>query len=101
MKPRTIHPKPVLIVEGYLALYNAELRELYDTSFYLQVNDKVRSQRRAKNNYVAQDDYEKKVLIPMHRQFVEPTKVFAGFVIDVSDMALEQVCENVTTKAHL
>ena len=101
MKPRTIQPKPILIVEGYLALYNAKLRELFDTSFYLDVRDEVRNKRRAKNNYVAQDDYEDKVLIPMHKKYVEPTKEFADYVVDVSDMSVEHVCDYMRNRSKL
>jgi uridine kinase len=93
MIPRTIHPKPVLIVEGYLALYNPELNELYDRAYYFDVNEGVRKKRRDKS--VGGDDYVAKVLVPMHKKYVEPTKANADEVIDVSDMTVDKIKDKI------
>lgn len=95
MIPRTIEPKPVLIVEGYLALHRLELLKLYDKSFYLDVGDAIRSARRDKNDIVTDEGYEAKVLIPMFKQFVEPSKKNADVIIDVSSMGVDEVADKI------
>ena len=44
------------------------------------------------------DKYYQEVLIPMHEQFVVPTKEFADLVVDVSKFGIEQVRELVEVK---
>lgn len=93
MLPRTIMPKPVILVEGYLALYNPELNTLYDRSFYLDIDDGVRELRRGKNEVIGDPDYVKNVLAPMHKKYVEPTINNANGIIDASDMSVETIAE--------
>ena len=59
----TIHvePKPVIIIEGIMALHYKKLRDMMDLKIFV-------------------DTYEK-VLKPMHEQFIEPTKKFADLII--------------------
>ncbi len=90
MMPRTIQPKSIMLLEGYLALYNQQLNSLYDTKYYLELDDETRGQRRGKNDVIDDPQYEEKVLLPMHKQFVEPTKNLADVVLDVSAMSVEQ-----------
>lgn len=71
MIPRAIHPQKVLIIEGYLALWNKDLRRLYKRSYYLDSDEPTMLRRRKK---FKNSDYEAKVLIPMHKKYVEPTK---------------------------
>lgn len=99
MKPRTIHPKPVLIVEGYLALYS-EMDGVYDKSFYLDLNEVAREQRRLaahadKDSIIGQGEYTEKVLKPMHKKYVEPTMKNADHVIDVSGLSADLVAEKI------
>lgn len=91
MIPRMIEPKPILIIEGYLALYNSELRERYDTSFYLDIDDATRTTRRDKTTIITDVNYETKILQPMHQQFVEPTKQYTNHIIDVSNRSINEL----------
>ena len=91
MIKRTIPPKEIIIVEGYLALYNPILNNLYDLSIYLDIDESTRNERRDKGAVVTNEGYVEKVLIPMHRKYVEPTKRNADHVIDTSGLSLEQV----------
>ncbi|HVX57987.1 MAG TPA: hypothetical protein VHA37_09785, partial [Candidatus Saccharimonadales bacterium] len=75
---RVLQPKPVLLVEGYLALYKPELRQLFDKTFYLELAHDDRMSRRDKGRLVGGDEYTRHVLIPMHERYVEPTKQYAG-----------------------
>jgi uridine kinase len=89
--PRTLEPKSIILVEGYLALYNRELNALYDKMYYFELDKETRNWRRDKGAVLSKDEYLKKVLEPMHDQFVEPTKQNADSVIDVSNMTIEEV----------
>ena len=91
MFSRTISPKPILIVEGYLALYNKKLRDRYDKSFYLELDENARNERRDKGTIVTDTDYEELVMKPMFNEFVEPSKRFADVVIDVSGLSVDKI----------
>jgi uridine kinase len=95
MIKRTINPKHIILLEGYLALHNSELNRLYAKKFYLDIDDEARKLRRGKNDVIDNPDYEEKILLPMHKQFVEPTKKNADKVINVSNMSVSQVAEEI------
>ena len=90
--PAEFKPKQVMLVEGYLVLYDERIRSLLSTSFWLEVDHATRWARRV---HFKNDIYEEQVAIPMHRQFAEPTKQFAVHVIDVTNLSKEQVFEKV------
>lgn len=90
--PVEFQPKPIMLVEGYLVLYDQRIREFLSTSIWLDVDHKTRYARRVHFKY---PEYEEKVLIPMHKKFVEPTKRYAKHVIDVSNLSKEQVLKEV------
>jgi uridine kinase len=97
MLPRTLKPKPILIVEGYLALYKDLIKE-YDKTFYLELDEESRSKRRrdargGKDTIIGHDQYVDKVLKPMHRMYVEPTKAKADIIIEVSGKTVDQIAE--------
>lgn len=99
MISRTIYPKPVILLEGYLALYNPELNKIYDRSYYLEIDNETRNERRDKS--VGNDDYEAKVLIPMHKKYVESTKANADEVIDVSEMSVDEIKNKILSDLKL
>ena len=87
----TIHvePKPVIIIEGIMALHYKKLRDMMDLKIFVDTDDDVRLIRRNIRRDVVErgrtvdmvlDRYEK-VLKPMHEQFIEPTKKFADLII--------------------
>lgn len=88
--PETIHvePKPVIIIEGIMALINKKLRDMMDLKIFVDTDDDVRLIRNIRRDVVERgrtvemvlDRYEK-VLKPMHEQFIEPTKKFADLII--------------------
>lgn len=88
---RILQPKPVIIVEGYLALYSPGVRKLLARSYFLDLDHVTRMDRRDKGRLVGKDNYNEKVLVPMHEKYVEPTKAYADEVIDVSNMSIEEV----------
>jgi uridine kinase len=98
LKTRTIYPRPVLLVEGYMTLQNAELNDLYDMSFYFDLDEATRNTRRDKAVFTGKDAYEEKVLKPMFKKYVEPTKENADFVLDVSQLSVQAVVNFVESK---
>lgn len=90
--PIAFDSKPIILVEGFLVLHNEKIRKLLAASIWLDVDHKTRWERRAHFKY---PEYEEKVLLPMHKQFVEPTKQYATHIIDVSNLSKEQVFEKV------
>ena len=86
----TIHvePKPVIIIEGIMALHSKKLRDVMDLKIFVDTDSDVRLIRNIRRDVVERgrtvemvlDRYEK-VLKPMHEQFIEPTKQFADLII--------------------
>ncbi len=91
-KLRTIYPKEILIIEGYLSLWHKGLRSLYSRKYYLDLDQKRRFQRRDK---IVDSAYDKEIHIPAHNKYVEPTKEFADTVLDASKLNEVQVFERV------
>lgn len=86
----TIHvdPKPVVIVEGIMALYKKELRDLMDLKIFVDTLPDERLLRVFVRDIAERDqDFEtlvdkyRNVLKPMHDEFVEPTKEYADIII--------------------
>jgi len=90
--PFEFYPKPIILVEGFLILTNKKIRELLDDSIYLDIEHDKRWARRV---HFKNDEYEKKVIIPMHNEHIEPTKKYAKHIIDVTNLSKEQVLEKV------
>ena len=86
----TIHvePKPVIIIEGIMALHSKKLRDIMDLKIFVDTDSDVRLIRNIRRDVVERgrtvemvlDRYEK-VLKPMHEQFIEPTKQFADLIV--------------------
>ena len=93
MKPRTITAKPIIIVEGYLALHNPILMSMYDKSYFFKLDEGVRAGRRDKDAIIQEDDYENLILTPMFEKYVLPTKEVADEVIDVSSLSVEEIAD--------
>lgn len=91
MVPRTINPQQILLIEGYLSLHEPRVRELFDQTFFLELGQAERNKRRGKALFIGKNDYETQVLIPMHEKYVEPSKLHADTVLDVSTLSREQV----------
>jgi uridine kinase len=81
--------KPLLIVEGILALHFAELRPHFDLSIYLDAPDEICFHRRKVRDIterqraleLIQWQYQNYVL-PAARQYLQPSKRYADLVVD-------------------
>lgn len=88
--PETIHvePKPVIIVEGIMTLINKKLRDMMDIRIFVDCDSDERLIRNIERDTVERGrdvqtvlDRYRKVLKPMHDQFIEPTKRYAHIII--------------------
>jgi uridine kinase len=84
----TVHPLPVVIVEGILVLGERALRERMDIKLYVDAPDDVRLIRRIQRDLHERGrDIEnviqqyKRTVRPMHLEFVEPSKRTADVII--------------------
>jgi uridine kinase len=88
--PETIHIEPceVIIIEGILALWKKELRDLMDLKIFVDADSDERLIRviqrdiieRGRTTQMVIDRY-REVLKPMHEEFIEPTKRHADLII--------------------
>ena len=86
----TVHvePKPVIIIEGIMALLNKQLRDMMDLKIFVDTDSDERLIRNIQRDCVERGrtvemviDRYHKVLKPMHEQFIEPTKKFVDLII--------------------
>ncbi|MCM1107872.1 MAG: uridine kinase [Clostridium sp.] len=86
----TIHVEPceVLIVEGIMALYQKELRDLMDLKIFVDTDADDRLVRLIQRDTVERGrtvemvtERYVRVLKPMHQEFIEPTKQYADLII--------------------
>ncbi len=86
----TIHVEPceVIIIEGIMALWKKQLRDLMDLKIYVDADPDERLIRviqrdiveRGRTTQMVIDRY-RDVLKPMHEEFIEPTKRYADLII--------------------
>lgn len=69
--PSEFYPKQIILVEGFLILSNKKIRDILNESIYLDIEHDARWARRV---HFKNEEYEKKVIIPMHNEYIEPTK---------------------------
>ena len=86
----TIHIEPceVIIIEGIMALWSPELRDLMDLKIFVDADPDERLIRVIERDIVERGrtiqmviDRYLDVLKPMHLEFIEPTKRFADIII--------------------
>ncbi|VEU83221.1 uridine kinase [Acholeplasma hippikon] len=87
-----VHSKPVIIVEGILALTDKKLRDLADLKIFVESDNDIRFIRRLKRDMVSRGRSLESVIEqylstvkPMHYQFVKPTKRYADIIIPNDD----------------
>ena len=96
----TIHVEPceVIIIEGIMALWSPELRNLMDLKIYVDADDDERLIRNIQRDTVERGrtaqqviDRYLAVLKPMHQEFIEPTKRFADIIIPQGGSNLQAI----------
>ena len=78
----------IIILEGILTLFHQEIRDMMNIKIYVETADDIRIIRRIKRDIekrertftsVIEQYYD--TVLPMHIQFVEPTKKYADIII--------------------
>jgi uridine kinase len=83
-----VEPRPVIILDGILILWDARLRELMDVKLFVDADADVRLDRRLRRDMAERGRSAESVLTqymatvrPMHLEFVEPSKRYADVII--------------------
>jgi len=91
----TIQPKPILIVEGFFTLWDAAIRSVIDYGIYLDIPIEESIKRRSANKFKPSAEYIDTVLIPMHNQFIAPTRNYADLVVDTAHTDCDGVLQEI------
>lgn len=98
-KTQTVKPTEYVLVDGILIFHPEKLRKLFDHKIYVDCPEHVRFERRLQRDVKERGrtpegvkaQYQTTVL-PMHNEFVEPTKAFADEVVNGNEeFKLEQI----------
>ncbi len=92
VKEVVFKPAEIIIVEGYLLFYKPKVRNLLDFRVYLKASEETRIKRRTKPKNVK---YIQKVLLPMHKKYIEPTKKFANLVLNTEQYSVKQCSKQI------
>lgn len=90
--PYNVEPNSVILVEGYLAFYEMHIREIMARKIYLDIPIEESLRRRTKGG---DKRYYTSILIPMHKQFIEPTKQYADLVVNTATSSVEETFRTV------
>jgi uridine kinase len=84
-------PRRVLLLEGYLALYDARIRSLTAFSVFLSMPIRQSVLRRSKNKAPQSEEYFKKMLFPAHEEIVLPTRNYADMELSTLERSPEEI----------
>lgn len=90
--------KRIVIVEGYLLFHKPIIRRLLDFFVFLTAKDKTRIERRTK---FKNKKYIEKILLPMHKKYIEPTKKFANLILNTEKYSPRQCSKQIIQRLHL
>lgn len=84
IKEEVVKPTKIVLVEGFLLFSKRQIREMLDVRIYLDIDFGTQEKRkRARNSGNDLDaEYYNKVLIPMTKKYVIPTKRYADYILD-------------------
>ncbi|MGE4583808.1 MAG: uridine kinase [Sphaerochaeta sp.] len=83
-----VEPRPLVIIEGLMVLYDKNIRDLLDLKLYVDTPDDIRFIRRLKRDIAERGrtvdsvcNQYLEVVRPGHYNFIEPTKLYADLII--------------------
>lgn len=94
-KTQRVEPTDIILVDGILIFHPPKLRNLFDLRVFVDCPEPIRYERRLRRDVEERGrkpegvriQYQSTVL-PMHNEFVEPSKAFADRIVDgVSDLS--------------
>lgn len=90
-RTETIKPLPILILEGILVLCNPLIKNLCNTTIFIDTPEELRIKRRIKRDVIERGRTEESVLhqfkkniTPMHLKFIAPLKEAVDYIFDGS-----------------
>ena len=107
-----IDPKPVVIIDGILALYEEKLRDVMDVKVFVETDADERILRRVRRDVGERGRSVESIIEqylttvkPMHYRYIEPTKQYADIIIngvfnDVAFDLFKTKIENFLTVNH-
>ena len=99
-----VGPSRTILVEGIYALWDAEVRDLFDVKLFLQVEADIRFIRRLHRDVrergrtldgIIRQYYD--TVRPMHHEYLEPTRSYADLIVgEETDIAADTVAARVS-----
>ena len=86
------HPSDIVIIEGYLLFYRKFIRQLIDFRVFLRANQNTRLRRRTKDK---SRPYVEKILLPMHKKYIQPARNYADLVLNTEKHSTEECCKKI------
>jgi uridine kinase len=90
---RIVHPSPIVVVEGILVLWEAQLRERFDLKVYVDTDADLRLIRRLRRDVAERGRTTESIIEqylttvrPAHDQFIEPSKRHADVIFPQGGM---------------
>lgn len=78
-----VHPKPIILVEGYLIFTNPDLVKLFDIKIFVDVSDfNILYRRTIRDGNIDGMHYTKHKVIPISKRYEEQQKKQADIIID-------------------
>lgn len=81
---KTITAEDILVVEGFLLFVQKDIRELFDMRIFIDIDPETQLMRKKIRNAGLDSnlEYYYKVLVPMVKKYVIPTKKYADYILD-------------------
>lgn len=105
-----VEPRRVILVEGILIFYEAELRKLFDVKIYVDTDADLRFIRRLQRDIIERGRTTESVVQqylstvrPSHLEFVEPSKRYADVIIPeggLNTVAMDMVTARIKALLH-
>ena len=103
-----VQARPIVIIEGILALYLPAARAYYDLKVFIETSDELRLSRRLARDVRERGRTRDSVLQqwretvePMHTKYCEPTREYADLIVDGSQIdanTVDKVLEHLPVK---
>ena len=90
---KKIKPTKIILIDGYYLFYYKKIREILDVKIYINLSTKEAIKRRMtahKKYWWGQEEYVKKVLIPMYKKYGVIQKKYADHIIN-GELPLKQL----------
>ena len=85
---KTVHPAPIVVVEGILVLWEPTLRDRFDLKVFVDTDADIRLIRRIRRDAAERGRTTESVIEqylttvrPAHEQFIEPSKRYADVIV--------------------